>query len=81
MLVTVGEACVIADPPLLNQWIRRYAASHGHGYLDYSAALSDEKGMLKPDLSDDGLHPNAKGYSLMAPLAEKAITDALKGKR
>jgi hypothetical protein len=23
MLVTVGQACVIADPPLLNQWLRR----------------------------------------------------------
>ena len=50
-------------------------------YLDYAGPLSDEKGMLKADLSDDGLHPNARGYAVMAPLAEKAIADALKGKR
>ena len=65
----------------LNQWIRDYAAAHGHVYLDYAGPLSDEKGMLKADLSDDGLHPNARGYAVMAPLAEKAIADALKGKR
>jgi lysophospholipase L1-like esterase len=28
-------------------------------------------------LSDDGLHPNAAGYRVMAPLAEKAIAQAL----
>jgi lysophospholipase L1-like esterase len=65
----------------LNGWIRLYAVGHGHVYLDYAAALSDEKRMLKADLSEDGLHPNAKGYALMAPLAEKAIADALKKKR
>jgi lysophospholipase L1-like esterase len=31
-------------------------------------------------LSEDGLHPNAKGYEIMAPLAEAAIARALKGK-
>jgi acyl-CoA thioesterase I len=40
--------------------------------------MVDEGGFLKADLSDDGLHPNAKGYAVMAPLAEKAISDALK---
>jgi len=63
----------------LNRWLRDYAAAHGGVYLDYAAALADEKGMLKADLSEDGLHPNAKGYALMAPLAEKAIAAALKG--
>jgi acyl-CoA thioesterase-1 len=36
--------------------------------------------MLKDGLSDDGLHPNAKGYAVMAPLAEQAIAAALKRK-
>jgi lysophospholipase L1-like esterase len=33
--------------------------------------------MMKRDLSDDGLHPNAAGYKIMAPLVEKAIVRAL----
>ena len=32
---------------------------------------------LKRDLSDDGLHPNAAGYAVMRPLAQKAIDAAL----
>jgi lysophospholipase L1-like esterase len=36
-----------------------------------------EKGMLKRELADDGLHPNKAGYAVMAPLAEKAIAKAL----
>jgi lysophospholipase L1-like esterase len=36
--------------------------------------------MLKRDLSDEGLHPNAAGYKIMAPLAEKAIARALASK-
>jgi lysophospholipase L1-like esterase len=62
----------------LNRWLRRYAAEHGHVYLDYAGAMADDRGMLKADLSDDGLHPNAKGYAVMAPLAEKAISVSLR---
>jgi lysophospholipase L1-like esterase len=42
-------------------------------YADYFSVLVDEKGMLKDGISADGLHPNAKGYELMAPVAEGAI--------
>jgi lysophospholipase L1-like esterase len=64
----------------LNQWIKKYAAEHGDVYLDYFAAMVDENGFLKSDLTDDGLHPNAKGYAIMAPLAEQAILLALSRK-
>ena len=52
---------------------------NGLVYLDYFSAMVDDKGMLKRDLSDEGLHPNAAGYRIMAPLAEKAIAKALAG--
>jgi lysophospholipase L1-like esterase len=65
----------------LNAWMKRYASAHGDAYLDYFAAMVDGQGMLKQDLSDDGLHPNAKGYAVMAPLAEQSIEVALKKKR
>jgi lysophospholipase L1-like esterase len=45
--------------------------------LDYFSAMVDEKGFLKAELTGDGLHPNAKGYVVMTPLAEKAIAEAL----
>jgi lysophospholipase L1-like esterase len=34
--------------------------------------------MLRDGFSEDGLHPNAKGYELLAPVAEKAIREALR---
>ena len=39
--------------------------------------MVDDKGLLKRDLAEDGLHPNAAGYKIMAPLAEAAIEKAL----
>lgn len=64
----------------LNAWIQKFAEERGHVYLDYFSAMVDERGMLKKELSEDGLHPNAAGYAVMAPLAEKAIQEALKSK-
>jgi lysophospholipase L1-like esterase len=57
----------------LNAWMKSYAEKNGFVYLDYYSAMLDEKGMLKQELTFDGLHPNDAGYEVMGPLAEKAI--------
>lgn len=62
----------------LNQWLKEFAKIRGDLYLDYFAAMADDKGFLKDELSNDGLHPNAQGYAVMAPLAEAAIAASLK---
>jgi lysophospholipase L1-like esterase len=62
----------------INEWMKGYAASHGHVYLDYFSAMTDSAGLLKAELSGDDLHPNAAGYAVMAPLAQAAIDKALK---
>lgn len=61
----------------LNQWLKKYAGEHGYVYLDYFSAMVDESGLLKKDLADDGLHPNEAGLKIMAPMAEKAIEQAM----
>jgi lysophospholipase L1-like esterase len=63
----------------LNDWIKNYAALNKLTYLDYYSATVDDKGFFKDELSNDGLHPNEKGYQVMAPLAQEAIERALKG--
>jgi len=63
----------------LNKWLKDYAAANGCVYLDYAAAMADDKGLLKRDLAEDGLHPNKAGYAIMAPLVEQAIGKALQG--
>jgi lysophospholipase L1-like esterase len=61
----------------LNRWIKDYCQSNGCVYLDYFSAMVDPAGYLKKELAEDGLHPNAAGYEIMAPLAEAAIQKAL----
>lgn len=63
----------------INQWMQRYAASHGDVYLDYFSAMTDERGLLRANFSADDLHPTAAGFAVMAPLAEAAVEQALGG--
>jgi lysophospholipase L1-like esterase len=62
----------------LNEWLKNYCSKNNIVYLDYFPAMVDDKGLLKKELADDGLHPNAAGFKLMAPMAEAAIDKALK---
>ena len=62
----------------LNRWLKDYCEQTGCLYLDYFSAMVDDKGLMKKDLAEDGLHPNVAGYKIMAPLAEAAIEKALK---
>ena len=62
----------------LNRWMADYARANGHVYLDYFSATADARGLLRPDLTDDGLHPNTAGYAVLGPLAEQAIVQALR---
>src|SRR5687767_5918163 len=62
----------------LNKWMQEFARINHHTYLDYFSAMVDDKGFLKDELSNDGLHPNAQGYAVMVPLAKAAIKASLK---
>ncbi len=62
----------------LNSWLKSYAANNHIVYADYYSALATPEGGLRSDLSPDGVHPNAAGYALMAPIASSAINAALK---
>jgi lysophospholipase L1-like esterase len=57
----------------LNDWMRAYCAATNCYYLDYFSAMVDGSGLMKRELTDDGLHPNDAGYKVMAPRAETAI--------
>ena len=65
----------------LNAWIKSYAAEVHATFADYYSALVDSKGMLKNGYSNDGLHPNDRGFALLAPVAEAAIEKALHEKK
>ncbi len=60
----------------VNRWLQDYCRQDGFVYLDYFAALADSGGGMPAELSDDGLHPNGKGYRVMAPVSLEAVNRA-----
>ncbi|MEZ5351176.1 MAG: SGNH/GDSL hydrolase family protein [Bryobacteraceae bacterium] len=61
----------------LNTWMASFCRQRGYVYLDYFTPTVDERGFLKQELADDGLHPNSAGYRVMAPLVEASIAEAI----
>lgn len=70
----------VATIRALNRWMQDYCAKNDCVYLDYYSAMADSAGGMKRELTLDGVHPNPSGYRVMAPLAEKAISQALSAK-
>jgi len=64
----------------INGTLRDIAAETGSVYLNYYSVLVDTAAgtrQMKKELTNNGIDPNDAAYVLMAPLAEKAIADAL----
>jgi len=57
----------------LNSWLQSYARKSHIRFVDYYAVLSDTQGGFKPELSNDGVHPNRDGYAAMRKLAQLGI--------
>jgi lysophospholipase L1-like esterase len=62
----------------LNEWLRGYAAREDIEFLDYYAVLVGSSGELKADLSNDGVHPNRRGYAVMRDLVAPKLASALR---
>lgn len=62
----------------INKLISNITDRHKLDYIDFWPALADDNGDFKADLTYDGLHPNLKGYSIMADLLLSKILDILR---
>jgi lysophospholipase L1-like esterase len=72
------ELAVAQEIADMNSWLRAYAARAGCVYADYWTALRQRDGLgMAEGLSSDHVHPTAAGYAVMAPVAERAIRQAL----
>lgn len=59
-----------------NAWLRELAQREGLVFADYWTPMAAPDGTMRSDLSEDGVHPNAKGYAVMAPIARAALAQA-----
>jgi lysophospholipase L1-like esterase len=62
----------------LNQWLQQFAGQHHLIYADYYSALTTPSGAFRPELSNDGVHPNSDGYAAMRPIADAALRKAVR---
>lgn len=65
----------------LNDWLRNFAKEEHLVFADYHSALSTKDGGLRPEFGKDGVHPDAAGYAVMRPIAERAIEHAMQQPR
>ena len=63
----------------LNAWLRQFAGQRHLVYVDYYSALTTPSGAFRPELSNDGVHPNTDGYAAMRPIADSALQKAVHG--
>ena len=62
----------------LNQLLQDYAKRQHLIYVDYYAAMVDERPGLKKAYSEDGVHPNEAGYKVMIALVDRVLAAAAK---
>ncbi len=67
----------IASIREMNAWIKTFCGTRGYTYLDYYTPMLDDAGFLKKYFAEDGLHPSAAGYKVMAALVQSAIDRAV----
>jgi lysophospholipase L1-like esterase len=74
VILGIGLNKVKAEQILaVNAWMKNYAQEHGLSYVDYYSAMTDGHDRMRPELSDDGLHPNNAGYAVMEPILMQAL--------
>jgi len=61
----------------VNNKIETYCNSIGVEYLDLHSVLQDDNGLLSKEYSDDGIHPNELGYSVIANVINNRLKKGL----
>ncbi|UKB81372.1 SGNH/GDSL hydrolase family protein [Chryseobacterium sp. MEBOG07] len=66
VVVSSGKLRTNEEVIIYNQILKELAAENSLKYIDFYSAFLDDKEIL---LSADGVHPNEKGYGIMAEIA------------
>jgi lysophospholipase L1-like esterase len=60
----------------INEWLEEFAEETGSVYVNYFKLLAKGRA-IDPELSEDGLVPNAAGYAKLTAAVEQAVNRAL----
>jgi lysophospholipase L1-like esterase len=63
----------VAPIRAINAWLKGYARESGSTWIDYTPALSDANGAMKPGMAFDGVHPTEQGYDAMIAVLEPVL--------
>ncbi len=61
----------------LNEMIKEYCETKNIEMIDFNNAFSNEKGLLKEDLTTDGLHLGQKAYNVWAYKLKNSISQTI----
>lgn len=64
-----------SDVDLLNHEIEAMLLPKGESFVDFRPALRGTDSHFVPELTDDGIHPNADGYRQMIPIAVRILNE------
>lgn len=57
----------------LNERLHEYAVERGIEWVDYHTAMQAEDGSLRPEYTNDGVHPTRAGYDIMEQIILPAL--------
>ena len=69
------QADVASRIKAANDWLRAFAARERIEFIDYYTDLTTNTGALRPEYTEDGVHPNAAGYAVMKRVAARHLPD------
>lgn len=61
----------------MNRMIKEFAQSKGYEYVNYYDSLCNGNGGMIPEYTYDRCHPTRKGYDIMMPIIQNALTRVL----
>ena len=56
--------------------LKQIAGRNGAKFIDLHSRLTDSDGLMKPALTNDGLHFKNEGYRILGRLMEKTVAEA-----
>ena len=57
----------------INEKIKKYCEDNGYNYINMYDKLLDDDGNFNEEYTDDGLHPNSRGYEVITEEIEKYL--------